>query len=111
MPGFGLIAALVASVAIVIGSSAPWVSALIFTANGTVGDGKLTLAIGLIAAVVLLFAAFGKMQAFSYILAIVAGLLAFAVGRTPPSTSCLRKASISSAPRSAPRSAGVCGWC
>jgi hypothetical protein len=29
---------------------------------------------------VLLFAAFGKMQAFSYILAIVAGLLAFAVG-------------------------------
>ena len=32
-----LIAALVASVAIVIGSSAPWVSVLVFSANGTVG--------------------------------------------------------------------------
>ena len=81
MPNPSLIAALVASVAVVIGSSAPWVSVLVFSANGTIGDGgKFTLALGLVSAAVLLVAALGKMQAFGYILAVIAGVLAFAVG-------------------------------
>ncbi|HEX7430130.1 MAG TPA: hypothetical protein VF328_25290 [Mycobacterium sp.] len=75
-----LIAALVASVAIVIGSSAPWVSVMVFSANGTVGDGKFTLALGLISAAALLVASFGKVRAFGYILAVAVGVLVFAVG-------------------------------
>ena len=75
-----LIAALVASVAIVIGSSGPWVSVLVFSANGTIGDGKFTLALGLISAAMLAVVSFGKMRAFGCILAITSGVLAFAVG-------------------------------
>jgi hypothetical protein len=75
-----LIAAMVASVAIVIGSSGPWVSVLVFSANGTVGDGKFTLALGLISAAALLVAFLGKMRAFGHILAVTIGVLVFAAG-------------------------------
>jgi purine-cytosine permease-like protein len=53
-----LIAALVASVART-GSSAPWVSVMVFSANGTVGDGVHASA-GLISAAALLVASFAR---------------------------------------------------
>ena len=76
-----LIAALLASVAIAIGSAGTWTSVLILNVNGTVGPGgKFTLALGLAAAVVLVVVGFGKMQAGGLGLAMTAGILAFGQG-------------------------------
>ncbi|WP_083584003.1 DUF2510 domain-containing protein [Rhodococcus zopfii] len=48
-----LIAALVASVGIVIGSIGPWVTFMAFSKNGLDGDGAVTLALGIISAIAL----------------------------------------------------------
>lgn len=47
----GLIAALVASVGVIIGSIGPWMTFMAFSKNGVEGDGVITLILGVVAAV------------------------------------------------------------
>ena len=76
-----LIAALVASVAIAIGSTGTWASMLILSVDGTIGPaGKITLALGLASAALLAAVGFGKIRGLGLGLAITAGVLVFAQG-------------------------------
>ena len=76
-----LVAALVASAAIAIGSAGTWFSVLLLNVNGTAGSGgKLTLALGLVAAAVLVVVGFGKVKVAGLGIAMAAGVLAVGQG-------------------------------
>jgi hypothetical protein len=82
-----LIASLVASAGIVIGSFGPWATLLVFNRTATDGDGMLTLVLGLIAAAALFVvlhlgrsgARTAGMRALSWT-AVIIGMVTFGVG-------------------------------
>ncbi|MFV9431595.1 MULTISPECIES: DUF2510 domain-containing protein [Rhodococcus] len=76
-----LIAAIAASVGIIIGSIGPWASFMAFSKNGIDGDGGITLALGIVAAIALfsILARGGKSRIGDRWLGVIAGVICLVI--------------------------------